>query len=113
MAEDKKKRTTSPDERRAALRAHPKLIEQFQREDEAREWLKKAASGLFGPKPTPTSTSLRQRSVQAIAKDIFPNGYGNITPKQLVKDVTDEQKRRNQPICKRDVILRALGRRKG
>lgn len=61
----------------------------------------------------PTASSREQQLVQEIAGEIFPGGYSSIRSNQLYKGVTDEQSRRNLPISKRDVVMRALGRRKG
>jgi hypothetical protein len=63
--------------------------------------------------PRPTAGSREQQLVQEIAATIFPGGYSSIRSSQLYKDVTDEQSRRHLPISKRDVVMRALGRRKG
>jgi hypothetical protein len=99
------------------------MVEFSQREAEMDETRKKVLDAIFRARRAAASLpqiiskkgagSREQRSVQAIAAVIYPNGYENVPSKQLVKDVTDEQKRRGMFISKRDVILRALGRRKG
>jgi hypothetical protein len=60
----------------------------------------------------PIAGSREQQLVQEIAATIFPVGYSSIRSNKLYKDVTDEQLRRGLPISKRDVVMRALGRRK-
>jgi hypothetical protein len=127
VAKAKKKRTTSRNERLVhAIAAiaplslpNPRMVEFLQREAEMDETRKKVSDAIFSTRRSATSSPRRavtgsreQRSVRAIAADIYRNGYENIPSKQLVKDVTDEQKRRGQLISKRDLILRALGRRK-
>jgi hypothetical protein len=126
VAKAKKKRITSPIDRpdrlardRAVLAANPKIVELLQREAAEKAEMGKVSDAIFSTRRSATSSpgraatgSREQRSVKAIAAEIFPNGYENIPSKQLIKDVTDEQQRRGQLISKRDVILRALGRRK-
>jgi hypothetical protein len=57
--------------------------------------------------------SLTQDLVKAVAAELWPDGYEHVETKDLIKNVSDELKRRGKPVPKRDVFLRAFERRKG
>jgi hypothetical protein len=69
-------------------------------------------AGLMPP-PARHKGSRGQDLIKQIAGEIWPGGYKHVEPKDIIKGVGDELKRRRLSVPKRDVFLRALGRRKG
>jgi hypothetical protein len=57
--------------------------------------------------------SLTQDLLKEIAAELWPSGYERVETKELIKEVGDELERRDIAPPKRDVYLRAFGRRKG
>jgi hypothetical protein len=51
--------------------------------------------------------------IREIAAEKFPGGYEHVRTVTIIKAVSDELTKRVLPVPKRDVFLRALGRRKG
>jgi hypothetical protein len=56
--------------------------------------------------------SRQQRMVQQIAAEEFPDGYDQIETGVIIHTVSNRLGRQKLPVPKRDVFLRALGRRK-
>ena len=57
--------------------------------------------------------SREQDLIREIAAERWPGGYERVETREIIKVVGDELKTRSLPVPKRDVFLRALGRRKG
>jgi hypothetical protein len=66
--------------------------------------------------PLPPTAPKEPRSwglIRQIAAELWPNGYEHVETKALIKRVGDELMRQGKPVPKRDVFLRAFGRRRG
>jgi hypothetical protein len=72
-----------------------------------------AAEPILPPdKPARKRRSPEHELIRQLADGIWPGGYEHVGSKQLIKKVSDALKKKNLPVPKRDVFLRALGRRK-
>ena len=63
--------------------------------------------------PSAPKGSREQDLIRRIAADKWPGGYDHVETREIIKLVGDELKKRGYAVSKRDVFLRALGRRKG
>jgi hypothetical protein len=63
--------------------------------------------------PSAPKASRAQDLIRRIAADEWPGGYEHVGTAAIIKRVGDKLQEMDEPVPKRDVFLRALGRRKG
>jgi hypothetical protein len=68
------------------------------------------------PKPEPPTLNLpaspKQRLILETAAEVYPAGWTNLATSDIIKTVGDKIQAKGLPVPKRDVWLRALGRRR-
>lgn len=65
----------------------------------------------FGQKPLPEPTSREQKRILELTNEAYPNGWLYVRTSDIMKSVGDEIEAQGMKAPKRDVFLRALGRR--